>query len=73
MSAEKEQMGDLSPLVGKRQYLITYAQANIENFPTRVSFDEAIEEEFNAGSSNVKVNYWAACKEPYENGGFHYQ
>ena len=44
MSAENGQMVDLSPLVGKRQYLITYAHANTEKFPARISFGEAIEE-----------------------------
>ena len=34
MSTKNEQMSDLLPLVGKRQYLITYAQVNIEKFPT---------------------------------------
>ena len=46
---------DLSPFVGKRQYLITYAQANIVNFPTRKSFCEALEEEFNSESRKLKV------------------
>lgn len=41
--AEDWQMVGFSPLVGKRQYLITYAQANIEKLPTRMSFGEAIE------------------------------
>ena len=68
--AEGEQ--SLSPLVGKRQYLITYSQANHEIFPTRESFGEAVEQEFNAGNGVVKVDYWAVCKEPHQNGGFHY-
>ena len=32
MSTKNEQMSDLIPLVVKRQYLITYAQVNIEKF-----------------------------------------
>ena len=44
MSAENGQMGDLSSFVGKRQYLITYAQDIIDKFPTTVNFDETIEE-----------------------------
>ena len=71
MSAENGQMVDLSPLVGKRQYLITYAHANTEKFPTRISFGEAIEEQLTAGSSKIKVDYWAVCKESHKNGGFH--
>ena len=42
--AEDWQMVCFSPMVGKRQYLITYAQANIEKLPTRMCFGEAIEE-----------------------------
>ena len=44
MSAENGQMGDLSSFVGKRQYLITYAQDIIDKFPTTVNFGETIEE-----------------------------
>lgn len=65
-------MGDFSPLVGKRQYLIIYTQANIEKFPTTVSLGEVTDEEFNAESSKIKVDYWKVCKEPHENGSFHY-
>jgi len=64
--------GGLSPLVGKRQYLITYSQADPLTFPTRESFGEAVQEEFDAGSSKVKVDYWAVCREPHQDGGFHY-
>lgn len=63
---------ELSPLVGKRQYLLTYSQANVELFPTRESFGTAIAEEFNVGPGKVKVDYWACCQEPHENGGLHY-
>ena len=65
-------MSMLSPLVGKRQYLVTYSQANLDLFPTRESFGEAVAEEFNCGSGVVKVDYWACCREPHANGGFHY-
>ena len=62
----------LSPLVGKRQYLVTYSRANTEIFPTRESFGTAVEEEFNAGPGAVKVDYWACCMEPHETEGIHY-
>ena len=60
-------------LVGKRQYLIIYTQANIEKFPTTVSLGEVPDEEFNAESSKIEVDYWAVCEEPHENGSFHYR
>ena len=63
----------LNPLVPKRQYLVTYSQADENKFPTRESFGEALEKEFNSGASKAKVEYWACCKEPHENStGFHY-
>lgn len=61
-----------SPLVGKRQYLITYAQCDLEKFPSRESFGLAIAEEFNIGKSAVKVDFWACCMERHKNGGYHY-
>ena len=65
-------MDTLSPLVGKRQYLITYSQANLNLFPTRESFGSAVAEEFNSGTSAVKVDYWACCKELHKDGGIHF-
>ena len=57
---------------GRRQYLVTYSQVDPGKFPTRESFAAMLEEEFNAGTSAVKVKHWACCREPHENGGFHY-
>ena len=57
---------------GRRQYLITYAQADQEKFPTRESFGLKIAEAFNEGPSKVKVQHWACCREAHINGGFHY-
>ena len=59
-------------LVERRQYLIIYTQANTQKFPTTVSLGEVTDEEFNVESSKIKVDYWAVCKEPHENGSFHY-
>ena len=52
---------ELNPLVPKRQYLITYSQADKNVFPTRESFGTVIEEEFNFGIGKVKVDYLAVC------------
>ncbi len=57
---------------GRRQYLVTYSQADEGKFPTRESFGQMLECEFNSGVSVVKVKHWACCREPHENGGFHY-
>ena len=61
-----------NPRVGRRQYLITYSQADAVKFPTRESFGKMLEAEFNAGNSRVKVSHWACCKENHQLGGFHY-
>lgn len=61
-----------NPRSGGRQYLITYSQADVERFPTRESFGNMLENEFNAGNSQVKVLHWACCREAHEENGFHY-
>ena len=42
------------PRSGRRQYLITYSQADMTKFP-RESFGNMLENEFNAGNSKAKV------------------
>ena len=61
-----------NPRTGRRQYLITYSQADEQRFPTRESFGNMLENEFNTGNSQVKVSHWACCKETHEEHGFHY-
>ena len=43
--------------VGRRQYLLTYYQADESKFSIKKSFREMLEVEFNADTSVVKVNY----------------
>ena len=57
---------------GRRQYLVTYSQADLNKFPTRESFGNAIEKAFNSGNGNTKVLHWACCQESHEKGGVHY-
>ena len=57
---------------GRRQYLVTYSQLDVNKFPTRDSFANMIEREFNRGNSKVKVSHWACCREPHKEGGDHY-
>ena len=40
-----------NPRSGRRQYLITYSQADLQRFPTRESFGNMVENEFNAGKA----------------------
>ena len=61
-----------NPRLGKRQYLITYSQADLEIFPTRESFGRSLAEAFNMGNGKVKVIMWACGKENHEDGGEHY-
>ena len=43
-----------------------------DKFPTRESFANMIEREFNRGDSKVKVSHWACCREPHKEEGEHY-
>ena len=49
---------------------MTYSQANLELFPTRRSFAEAVVGSFH--SSNTRVMHWVCSRELHRNGGFHY-
>ena len=42
----------------RRQYLITCSQVDEDNFPTRQSFGQMVEAEFNAELSVVKFDHW---------------
>ena len=57
---------------GRRQYLITYSQADEQRSSTRGSFANVVVEESNRGNSAVKVSHWACCRELHQEGGFHY-
>ena len=57
---------------GRRQYLITYSQADEQRSSTRGSFANVVVEESNRGNSAVKVSHWACCQELHQEGGFHY-
>ena len=57
---------------GKRLYLITYSQLDENIFPTRESFGNMLEREFNRGKGKAKVEYWACCREAHAEGGDHY-
>ena len=61
----------MNPRVGRRQYLVTYSQADESKLSTRESFGKMLEAEFNADTSVVKVDYWACSREEHQNDGFH--
>ena len=62
----------MNPRVDRRQYLVTYSQADKFKFCTWESFGKLLEAEFNADTSVVKVDYWACSGEEHQNDGFHY-
>lgn len=67
-SSDEDQFeSTLSDRAQRMTYLITYSQADLEKFPTRESFAEAVTQEF-----NVVVSQWACCKENHKNSGVHY-
>jgi len=55
----------------RQVYLITYSQANLEAFPSRERFAEAVVEAFTT-QTPASVTQWACSKENHENGGQHY-
>ena len=61
---------------GRRTYLVTYAKADLNAYPTRKSFGEMVESYFNRGWINgkttVKVEYFAVCKEKHADESDHY-
>ena len=68
---------DFNQSLGDRQvrrvYLITYSQANLEEFPNCTVFTEKILEYFTTvkGDNNPPVQ-WACCQEPHKDGGKYY-
>ena len=68
---------DFSQSLGDRQvrrvYLITYSQANLEEFPNCTVFTDKMLEYFITvkGDNNPPVQ-WACCEEPHKDGGKHY-
>ena len=68
-------MGDIfltNKRVGRRQYLVTYSQADLSKFPSRDSFGNMLHNEFNKGNGIVRVCHWACCREQHADGGYHY-
>ena len=53
----------------RRTYLITYAQADLLEVPSCLSFSELVLDGFNSGKSTRHVQEWACCKEPHQDGG----
>ena len=47
----------INTCVGRRQYLVTYSQADESKFSTREIFGKMLEAEFNAGTRAAKVDY----------------
>ena len=56
----------------QRLYPITCLQVDEEKFPTRKSFGQIIEAEFNAVFPVVKADHWSCCRELHQDGGVHY-
>lgn len=71
-SLEDFQSTQLSRKKMRRSYLVTYSQADLERFPSRESFGQAVASAFDGGSGKVKVQYWACALENHEKGGQHY-
>ena len=62
----------LLPRVSRRQYLITYTQADESKFSTRERFGKMLEAEFNGDTNLVKADYCVCSREEDQNDDFHY-
>ena len=67
-------MEEISKKLARRVYLITYSRADLEKFPTRESFGNAVAEVFRgeAGKSVAFPTHWACCLEKHQDGASHY-
>ena len=54
----------------RQVYLITYSKADLQKFPTRESFAQAVVKSFEA--INTKIELWVCSKEAHQVNGFHY-
>jgi len=61
---------ELGSRVVRQIYILTYSQANLEFFPTRQSFAEAVLYAF--GESPANILQWVCAREEHSNGGLHY-
>ena len=60
----------LSSKAVRQVYLITYSQAELQKFPTRLSFARAVLYSFSETPATVR--YWSCSRERHHNSGFHY-
>ena len=56
----------------RRCYLITYSQDDLQKFPTKQSFADAVIEAFTSERSQSSPRHWACCIERHQLQGFHY-
>lgn len=56
----------------RRCYLITYSQADLQKFPNRKSFADAVIEAFTFSRSKSSPQHWACCIERHQQQGLHY-
>ena len=65
---------ELDPRAVRSMYMVTYSQADLNKFPMRESFANAVVSTFESdGRGNVKPLQWACSREDHADGGKHYQ
>ena len=69
MGDSKDEIDGTKP---SRSYLIPYSQADLQKFPTRESFGEAVAAAFSSCKSKVVPQHWACCMEKHSDHGYHY-
>lgn len=56
----------LNSRCGRRQYLITYSQADKERFPSRESFANVVVVEFNRVKSVFRASHRSCCRDLHQ-------
>jgi len=51
-------------------YLVTYSRSNVQKYPQRADFAEAVVRSFTQGSANIQ--HWCCSRERHADGGYHY-
>lgn len=63
-------MAELNPRALRSVYLLTYSQADLDLFPDKESFAEAILD--SCAVTSIGIKQWVCCREPHVDGGQHY-
>ena len=62
----------LKPHQEHRSFLITYSKANMDRFPTRITFANTVLEAIVNATPNIIITYWSCSKKKHIDGSPHH-